>query len=313
MADQARGGSGLLQAMFARQSHPYAGGTPVGNKRAARICSRSARRCASAPAARARGRPPGPRRLAGGGARARARRAPEWWRWRSANPVGGAPGGVLRRGGGRGGAQRAYRSPHLRIRGPVHRLGRSGGRESAAAQLPVVVSRPPRSGSRSLWTGHQRRGRPARGPVVADRGGGLRDVRGPVRHQAPAAHRRADRQAGPAGPVDGLGNRRAFDETLAVEIARSRRDSTPLSIGIADLDDLKGINDRLGHLEGDRCLSEAARAIELSVRMTDRCYRWGGDEFVIVLPSSDGWWPRRCSGAWRWRWPRSARPRTAAR
>ena len=88
-------------------------------------------------------------------------------------------------------------------------------------------------------------------------------------------------------PLTGLGNRRAFDETLAVEIARSRRDSTPLSIGIADLDDLKGINDRLGHLEGDRCLSDAARAIELSVRMTDRCYRWGGDEFVIVLPSSD--------------------------
>ena len=72
-----------------------------------------------------------------------------------------------------------------------------------------------------------------------------------------------------------------------MEIARSRREGTPLSIGIADLDDLKGINDRHGHLEGDRCLSEAARAIELSVRMTDRCFRWGGDEFVIVLPSSD--------------------------
>ena len=55
--------------------------------------------------------------------------------------------------------------------------------------------------------------------------------------------------------LSGLGNRIAFDETLAVEIARSRRDGTPLSIGIADLDDLKGINDRHGHLEGDRCIS----------------------------------------------------------
>ena len=87
--------------------------------------------------------------------------------------------------------------------------------------------------------------------------------------------------------LTGLGNRRAFDETLAVEIARARREDRPLSIGIADLDDLKGINDSFGHLEGDRCLTEAARAIELSVRITDRCFRWGGDEFVIVLPSSD--------------------------
>jgi diguanylate cyclase (GGDEF)-like protein len=87
--------------------------------------------------------------------------------------------------------------------------------------------------------------------------------------------------------LTGLGNRHAFDEAVAMEIARSRRDGEPLSIGIADLDGLKGINDRFGHLEGDRCLREAARAIELSVRMTDRCFRWGGDEFVIVLPGSE--------------------------
>jgi diguanylate cyclase (GGDEF)-like protein len=87
--------------------------------------------------------------------------------------------------------------------------------------------------------------------------------------------------------LTGLGNRLAFDEALGIEIARSRREGAPLSIGIADLDGLKGINDRHGHLEGDRCISEAARAIELSVRMTDRCFRWGGDEFVIVLPGTD--------------------------
>ena len=87
--------------------------------------------------------------------------------------------------------------------------------------------------------------------------------------------------------LTGLGNRLSFDETLGVEIARARREGSDLSIGIADLDDLKGINDRYGHLEGDRCIREAARAIELSVRMTDRCFRWGGDEFVIVLPATD--------------------------
>jgi diguanylate cyclase (GGDEF)-like protein len=87
--------------------------------------------------------------------------------------------------------------------------------------------------------------------------------------------------------LTGLGNRLAFDETLGVEIARARRADEPLSVAIADLDDLKGINDRDGHLEGDRCISEAARAIELSVRMTDRSFRWGGDEFVIVMPGAD--------------------------
>ena len=88
--------------------------------------------------------------------------------------------------------------------------------------------------------------------------------------------------------LTGLGNRLAFDESLGDrDRPRPRRDGSALSIGIADLDDLKGINDRFGHLEGDRCIREAARAIELSVRMTDRCFRWGGDEFVIVLPGTD--------------------------
>jgi diguanylate cyclase (GGDEF)-like protein len=87
--------------------------------------------------------------------------------------------------------------------------------------------------------------------------------------------------------LTGLGNRRAFDEALTVEGAGAARDRAPLSIGLVDVDSLKSINDRFGHLEGDRCLGEVARVMESAVRSTDRCFRWGGDEFVVVLPGSE--------------------------
>jgi diguanylate cyclase (GGDEF)-like protein len=86
--------------------------------------------------------------------------------------------------------------------------------------------------------------------------------------------------------LTGLGNRRAFDDSLTVEMARAARDGAPLSLGLVDVDSLKRINDDHGHLEGDRCLGEIARVMESSVRGSDRCFRWGGDEFVVVLPGS---------------------------
>ncbi len=85
----------------------------------------------------------------------------------------------------------------------------------------------------------------------------------------------------------GLGNRRAFDEALTVEVSRGARDDLPLSVGLVDIDDLRRVNDRWGHLEGDRCLREVALEMERSLRATDRCFRWGGDEFVVMLPGSD--------------------------
>jgi diguanylate cyclase (GGDEF)-like protein len=85
----------------------------------------------------------------------------------------------------------------------------------------------------------------------------------------------------------GLGNRRAFDEALTVEVSRAARESLPLSVGLVDIDELRRVNEGWGHLEGDRCLRAVALAMERSVRTTDRCFRWGGDEFVVVLPGSD--------------------------
>jgi diguanylate cyclase (GGDEF)-like protein len=87
--------------------------------------------------------------------------------------------------------------------------------------------------------------------------------------------------------LTGLGNRRAFDEAITVETARAARDGVPLSVGLVDVDHLRRINDRYGHLEGDRCLGEIARAMERSVRASDRCFRWGGDEFAVLMPGAD--------------------------
>jgi diguanylate cyclase (GGDEF)-like protein len=87
--------------------------------------------------------------------------------------------------------------------------------------------------------------------------------------------------------LTGLGNRRAFDETLEIEIARARRAGVPLSIALLDLDGFKSLNDRVGHLEGDRCLRAVAAALDGVKRRGDRVFRWGGDEFSFILPGAD--------------------------
>ena len=87
--------------------------------------------------------------------------------------------------------------------------------------------------------------------------------------------------------LTGLGNRRAFEEVLGVEIARARRAEAPLSVMIADLDGFKQVNDRLGHATGDECLQAVAQALTSHARAEDQCFRWGGDEFAVVLPGAD--------------------------
>jgi len=83
-----------------------------------------------------------------------------------------------------------------------------------------------------------------------------------------------------------LRNRRGFDESLKVELARRDRNGGRLSLLLIDLDDFKAVNDRLGHLAGDRALAGCADALRTAVRAPDSCFRWGGDEFAVLLVDS---------------------------
>jgi diguanylate cyclase (GGDEF)-like protein/putative nucleotidyltransferase with HDIG domain len=87
--------------------------------------------------------------------------------------------------------------------------------------------------------------------------------------------------------LTGLANPRALQFQAAREIGRARRSATPFSLVLLDLDDFKVINDEYGHLAGDRALQEVASLLQQSTRSYDTCIRYGGDEFVILLPSCD--------------------------
>ncbi len=87
--------------------------------------------------------------------------------------------------------------------------------------------------------------------------------------------------------LTGLHNRRAFDEALEREVERARRQDTPLSVAMIDIHSFKQINDNYGHAEGDRCLHEVAEAIRGAVRQPDLCFRWGGDEFALILTDTN--------------------------
>ena len=83
--------------------------------------------------------------------------------------------------------------------------------------------------------------------------------------------------------LTGLGNRRAFDEELEREVTRARRLRQPLCVAMVDIENFKEINDRWGYAEGDRCLREIAVALRESLRGPELGFRWGGDEFSLIL------------------------------
>jgi diguanylate cyclase (GGDEF)-like protein len=99
-------------------------------------------------------------------------------------------------------------------------------------------------------------------------------------------HRIVEQQAR-VDALTGLANRRHFEDQLAAERARVERFGGPLAIVLADLDDFKEVNDRFGHPVGDVVLREFARTLEEEIREIDIAARWGGEEFVLLLPATD--------------------------
>ncbi len=97
---------------------------------------------------------------------------------------------------------------------------------------------------------------------------------------------REARQLADLDALTGLHNGRYFHETLAREIARAKRYDRSLALVVLDLDDLKAINDRIGHLGGDAVLAEVAERVRDVVRSADVACRVGGDEFAVILPES---------------------------
>lgn len=87
--------------------------------------------------------------------------------------------------------------------------------------------------------------------------------------------------------LTGLWNRAAILDILTRELSRARRQPAPLGILLADLDRFKSVNDTCGHLAGDEVLQKVARRMLASVRAYDAIGRYGGEEFLIVLPGCD--------------------------
>jgi diguanylate cyclase (GGDEF)-like protein len=99
-------------------------------------------------------------------------------------------------------------------------------------------------------------------------------------------HRIVERQA-LVDDLTGLANRRQAERTLDVELTRGNRFGTPVSVALVDLDNFKGVNDVYGHQAGDAVLREVAHALVGALRQFDVAARWGGEEFLLVLPGTD--------------------------
>ena len=88
-------------------------------------------------------------------------------------------------------------------------------------------------------------------------------------------------------PLTGLYNRRQFDTVLEAEWKKSQRYNHPISCLMVDIDFFKAVNDTFGHKVGDLVLIEIANIIKETVRDVDTVARWGGEEFIVVLPFSN--------------------------
>ncbi len=94
------------------------------------------------------------------------------------------------------------------------------------------------------------------------------------------------REASNQDALTGLPNRRPLVEALRDEATRFKRYQRPFSVAMLDIDHFKQINDRYGHEIGDKVLVEVARVLKAAVRDQDLCGRWGGEEFLVLMPET---------------------------
>ncbi len=88
-------------------------------------------------------------------------------------------------------------------------------------------------------------------------------------------------------PLTGIGNRAAFDEALERETCTHKRHLTHFSLLIIDVDHFKTVNDSFGHITGDTVLCGVTERICKTIRRSDEVFRFGGEEFVVILPNTD--------------------------
>jgi diguanylate cyclase (GGDEF)-like protein len=127
--------------------------------------------------------------------------------------------------------------------------------------------------------------KPFRGPILAAKLQALVERRG-RQLLLDERLRRAEAQATTDG-MTGLSNRRQFDSELKREMSFTVRHRTPLALILVDIDNLKVINDALGHASGDRAIVWTGDSLRGAMRCSDRSFRIGGDEFAVLLRGLD--------------------------
>lgn len=88
-------------------------------------------------------------------------------------------------------------------------------------------------------------------------------------------------------PLTQINNRAAFDESLAREISSYKRHQAKFSLMVIDIDHFKQVNDTYGHITGDNVLKEVAQTIRNTIRRSDEVFRYGGEEFVVILSNTE--------------------------
>lgn len=142
------------------------------------------------------------------------------------------------------------------------------------------------------WTGVDALTRPSSHPVVSSVWNGL--ARFAVFYvcatlvAAVVVMARDERATSRSDPLTGLLNRRGFHDLAGIELARTRRSGTATTLLYLDIDGFKPVNDVRGHAAGDRLLGDVAERLSARARRTDVVARIGGDEFVCLLPATDG-------------------------